>query len=370
MVEGGFVVEAGAVLFAIGFGGGDLIEGRFEFGRTGLEGGRFAAAAGVGHVFGQGVPVEERVAVVCQPLLGAFIVEGDDGHAVFAKDDIAVFVSEKLEFGVALLLDPGLYIVAPVVDVKSAPVLVGHGSLLQAQCGEVGVVGAPCVIVRGVGAQEVLARFAQFEAVLEKENAAQTETVFALIDRGARAEAGGHDEFGRFFQLLRFEAQVESRIGLNVARIVVNQVYFAVSGAVPLIEAYEGPGCRIAARQVEEAAVFVAVDIDGIETAGVVAVGARVVDGVVVVGFPVVGAQVGEVKLVSEYRQLVLVFYHVGESYRRFQQVALAAFHHGREAGKAKRVFGFHADNAVEGIGAVESRTGTYDEVDLHHVQF
>ena len=111
---------------------------------------------------------------------------------------------------------------------------------------------------------------------------------------------------------------------LQVFRAVIDKVNLAVAGAVETAQT-SGVGAVVAA-VVKDRAVFVAVDVDGVEPAGIAQSIIRTVHGIVVVRHPIVRAETEGIDLEAQHRVVLLVGDVVGIPETGLCQVALTGF--------------------------------------------
>ena len=116
--------------------------------------------------------------------------------------------------------------------------------------------------------------------------------------------------------------------------------------------------------------VFIAVNIDSVETARIVGLAVRIVHGFVVIGHPVVRLQVKEVDFGGHKVMAIFVFERIGPTQCALEEFALADFGSQSDAFMDKGVFGFHRDNAVESVWSVKCRAGPLDKFYAVDVQF
>ena len=115
--------------------------------------------------------------------------------------------------------------------------------------------------------------------------------------------------------------------------------------------------------------VLVAVDVDRVVSPRVFKPGLGIENGVVVVRYPVVGLEVGEIDFIGKALLAVFIGERICPTHARLDKAAFAPFHGCAEPLVQERGFGLHADDPVEGIGPIECRTGTDDQVDAVDIE-
>ena len=257
--------------------------------------------------------------------------------------------------------DPGL----PQREVLDVPLLRLASGLLQAHAGGEDVVRIPGILAGVVAAQEPLAFLPDLKPLLPESHAIQSVAVLTLIHRAARAVVGGCDHLHAIGDLV-----VQRSTCLQVVGPVVNQILFAVTRSQEEAKAGIGPAVEgVVAEVIVHRHILIAVDVHGIEAAGISRLRGTVARGAVVLRIPILGPHAEHVQLVGESLLAILVLENLRPAHRAFEQSALAALGAHAQAGEGPRALGGHAHHAVECAGAIVGRAGSGDHIHLHHVE-